>query len=630
MAMAMLIFPMMVACTGVEVEERAIVYAPPNRFENARGAIAKRKAEEAASIEEQKVQAERARLAAERALREADERNFLEKVKAGTAKRLDFGEGVVLDLIKVRGKTEEYFLGRYEVTQKQYLIVMGKNPSHYKGADWATHPVERVSRDDAMAFCNVLNEALGKEMGDYVFTLPTGAQWENAARAGGKTLYAGSDNLDEVAWFGENSGRHTHAVGMKKANGFGFHDMSGNTWEWCLGMQMSSVGLRCARRGGSWGSGADDCRINYLFCGLPGFMGDDGFRVAACREKLPETGERKGAVKSNAAEEKGKQPQAKKNENLGEKTGHRDAVERNRPLMEYTESEDVQHERAKAMGWLAVEGYRWAAEQGDAAAQCNIGWLYENGKGVERNYTTAIKWYLKSAMQGNAAAQNHLGGMYYRGHGVKRDYSVAMEWFLQAARQDDAVAQANIGWMYLHGHGVERDYAAAMEWYLKAAEQGEAVSQHNIAMMYFNGHGVERDYKMAMNWFLKAARHGYGNAQCNIGYMYMNGWGVERDYAKAMEWFKKAAEQGNGTALNNVGSMYEKGFGVERNYDMAFQWYAKAAVKNLPAAQYALGLFYEKGLAVEKDLAKAKEWYKKAAEQKLEDAEEALARLNHD
>lgn len=124
--------------------------------------------------------------------------------------------------------TNNYYIGKYEVTQALWQAVMGSNPSCFKGDDL---PVERVSWNDCQDFISKLNAMTGKH-----FRLPTEAEWEYAARGGNKSRgyqYSGSNTLGDVAWYGDNSGSKTHAVGTKQPNELGIYDMTGNVDEWC-------------------------------------------------------------------------------------------------------------------------------------------------------------------------------------------------------------------------------------------------------------------------------------------------------------------------------------------------------------------------------------------------------------
>jgi len=125
--------------------------------------------------------------------------------------------------------------------------------------------------------------------------LPTEAEWEYAARGGKKSngyKYAGSTTIDDVAWYNNNSGSHTHDVATKRANELGLYDMSGNVWEWCQDWYDSyssssqtnptgaSSGYILVIRGGSRGSNAGNCRVSIRDCLTPSGSGDLGLRLA--------------------------------------------------------------------------------------------------------------------------------------------------------------------------------------------------------------------------------------------------------------------------------------------------------------------------------------------------------------
>ena len=164
-----------------------------------------------------------------------------------------------------------YYIGRYEVTQELWQVVMGKTPSHFKNNP--KNPVEQVSWEDCQEFITKLNRITGKR-----FRLPTEAEWEYAASGGNQSRgykYAGSNNLDAVAWYHDNSGSTTHPVGTKAANELGLYDMSGNVLEWCQDWYAgysnvaqtnptgASSGSDRVGRGGSWGGLARSCRVSY-------------------------------------------------------------------------------------------------------------------------------------------------------------------------------------------------------------------------------------------------------------------------------------------------------------------------------------------------------------------------------
>ena len=184
----------------------------------------------------------------------------------------------------------DYCIGKYEVTQAQWTAIMGSNPSKYIGNN---NPVDNVSWNDIEEFIKKLNAQTGKR-----FRLPTEAEWEYAARGGNQSKgykYSGGNNVDEVAWYGENSNRTTHPVGQKTPNELGIYDMSGNVLEWCYdakdGYSNSyktnpmgpSGGSYRVLRGGGWNYNysAKSCRVSDRTSGYSSYQdGNYGFRLA--------------------------------------------------------------------------------------------------------------------------------------------------------------------------------------------------------------------------------------------------------------------------------------------------------------------------------------------------------------
>ena len=178
----------------------------------------------------------------------------------------------------------DYYIGETEVTQELWEAVMGSTPSSYSG--YPQRPVERVSWNDCQEFITKLNQLTGKN-----FRLPTEAEWEYAARGGNKSKgykYSGSNTIDDVAWYKDNSGNGTHNVKTKLANELGIYDMSGNVWEWCQdwydrkyyqnSLQTNPTGPSSGSgrviRGGSWHLNAKHCRVSNRSYYYPGYRND--------------------------------------------------------------------------------------------------------------------------------------------------------------------------------------------------------------------------------------------------------------------------------------------------------------------------------------------------------------------
>lgn len=182
-----------------------------------------------------------------------------------------------------------FIIGKYEVTQKEWVAVMGSNPSYFKHCDDC--PIESVSWNDVQEYISKLNTKTGRN-----YRLPTEAEWEYAARSGGKReKYAGGNDLDSDAWYSRNSGNKTHPVGQKRPNDLGIYDMSGNVWEWVSDWygdsyygsspKGSPAGPPNGRfkmfRGGSWNSAPADVRASGRSWSTPDDRGNGmGFRVS--------------------------------------------------------------------------------------------------------------------------------------------------------------------------------------------------------------------------------------------------------------------------------------------------------------------------------------------------------------
>jgi formylglycine-generating enzyme required for sulfatase activity len=231
--------------------------------------------------------------------------------------------------------SKDFYLGVTEVIQAQYQKIIGENASYFQGdevqGDSSNHPVENVSWDDAVEFCNRLSDLPEEKKAGRVYRLPTEAEWEYACRAGSETAYsfgASSKSLGDYAWFGNNSGSKeldsdalwakvknnpqeyvdtllsagyaTHPVGEKKPNAWGLYDMHGNVFEWCsdwygdypkgavsdpAGPRVGALRVRC---GGGWGGEAASFRSASRRGSLPSDRGYSiGFRVALSSPEVP-------------------------------------------------------------------------------------------------------------------------------------------------------------------------------------------------------------------------------------------------------------------------------------------------------------------------------------------------------
>lgn len=170
----------------------------------------------------------------------------------------------------------DYYIAQTEVTQELWQTIMDNNPSSMKGSN---RPVHNVSWYDCMEFIETLNTVSGRK-----FRLPTEAEWEYAARGGNRSKgfrFAGSNNVEKVAWNAESAGIELYYVMQRQPNELGIFDMSGNVWEWCNDVYAPysnkaqtnpkgpEYGDDRVLRGGSWQSSRTDCRVSSRKNAIP-------------------------------------------------------------------------------------------------------------------------------------------------------------------------------------------------------------------------------------------------------------------------------------------------------------------------------------------------------------------------
>lgn len=200
----------------------------------------------------------------------------------------------------------------------------------------------------------------------------------------------------------------------------------------------------------------------------------------------------------------------------------------------------------------------------------------------EGNYIDALIWYKKAADKGSYAAMNNIGSLYENGKGVNKDLKTALEWYKKAAEGGDDYGLTNLGRFYYYGYGgLEENKEEAVRLYRKAAEGGDKRAQYFLAYCLHFGNGTAKDEEESVTWYRKAAEQGHPDAEYWLGECLFWGWGTNKDCKEGFIWYKKAAEHGVIKAMDRLGdcygTYYYEDVGLKKkDYVEAIKWYKKA------------------------------------------------------
>jgi TPR repeat protein len=271
----------------------------------------------------------------------------------------------------------------------------------------------------------------------------------------------------------------------------------------------------------------------------------------------------------------------------------------------------------------ALGYFQQSADAGEVDAQIVLGIWYVCGKEgvVAKDYEKALVYFTQAALQKHSIAQFNLGILYRDGKGCEKNLKTALGYFQQSAEADDEDAQFELGAWYSTGNDVvEKDFTKALHYLSQSAEGGKKGAQYCLGQAYISGSlGVKIDLNKAFTYFQRDADAGHASAQLELGKFYYTGvdGATPQDFGQALKYFILAAQQGNQTARYNLSVMYRDGKGCEKNLKTALDYLQQAADAEYTAAQFALGMWHYHGKedVVPQDFGQALNWCIKAAKQ---------------
>ncbi|MBQ4834966.1 tetratricopeptide repeat protein [Pseudoalteromonas luteoviolacea] len=301
------------------------------------------------------------------------------------------------------------------------------------------------------------------------------------------------------------------------------------------------------------------------------------------------------------------------------------------------------YHRSKPNTQQALRWYQVAAKNGSRDALNNLGMMYNNGDGVDIDYSRAKSYFEQAVELGSRLSFGNLGSLYELGKGVEQDYDKAVYWYQKGVDRQDAQSMHNLGTLYSLGSGVEKNREKALSLFEQAADLGNRFSAFNLANAYYYADGKEQNDELALEYYLVSARAGYAPAFCQAAEVALkDSWTLARSY------FHEGAKLGQEACLKSLvkglrankeqdipivgllkafanrdvafanemlGHIYQFGeFGLFRSFEKAQAFYLKAAELGAVNAFANLGFLYEQGDLVEQNLDTAASFYQKAAE----------------
>ena len=268
------------------------------------------------------------------------------------------------------------------------------------------------------------------------------------------------------------------------------------------------------------------------------------------------------------------------------------------------------------------------ADAGNGKAMIRIGFMYERGMSVTRDYGQARHWYQKAMAASEANGIARMGWLYERGLGVNKDPFKAAEHYRRAISRDSDIAYAMLGWLYRTDQIGQIDVKKAVDYFHQGASRGDPRAEARLGFHYMRGYGVEQDYARARQYLEKAARTKEPMGMSYLALMYAKGWGMDENPSLAVELAREATRYQQPIGMGVLGLLYEEGIGVKQDYDQAIKLHEKAIEMGSPFSEFRLGRMYLRGEGVAQDRDEGLKWIKRAADKGHPMAKEVYERVS--